>query len=142
MKSINECIKSTTCQWTTFGIGAVFFIIMFCINNPVLIIPSFMFFTVSLCGVLLERCEYIKKEFEEQNESNEPKKEPTEWMGYKNGDKHVLTIFFDEKNEKYRIAEMYSLKVLPHQFDTKVDSLNYIYSNYENVVGMVVYNCY
>lgn len=110
---------------------------MFCLSKPILLIPIVIFWCISLYGVLNERVEKTNnktcvKEY----------REPTEWMGYKNGNKHVLTIFFDEKNEKYRIAEMYSLKVLPHQFDTKVDSLNYIYSNYENVVGMVVYNCY
>lgn len=93
---------------------------------------------ISCYGVMNKRVKPKEPQVEEQKEE----KNPTEWIGYKNGNKHVLTLFFDERCEKYRIAEMYSLKIFTHQFDTKEDGLNYIYSNYENVVGMIIYNCY
>lgn len=137
MKKINKFIKSEFCQNTSFVLGMIFFIMTFCVNTW-LLIPAYTLFIISFYGVMNERVKPKETQVEEQKEE----KAPSQWMGYKNGNKYTLVLFFDEKCEKYRIAEMYSLKIFNHQFDTKVDGLNYIYSNYENVVGLVVYNCY
>ena len=137
MEKINKFFKSEICQDSTFVLGMILFILMFFVS-PWLLIPAYILFMISCYGVLNERVKSKEKQMEKQKEE----KTPTEWTAYKDGKKYILDIFFDEKCEKYRIAEMYSLKIFNHQFDTKVDGLNYIYSNYENVVGLVVYNCY
>lgn len=139
MEKLKKILKSETCQNSTFIIGLCFFITMFILHNPWMIIPTYFLFSISAYGVLNDRSEKLKKEIE--SKTDKPKKEPTEWMGYKDGKKHVLTLFFDDKLEKYRVADMYGLKILPYQFESKTDGLNYIYSNYESVQGLIIYNC-